>query len=1442
MARPRDESSETKPRRRRMRNALLALLAVLGLGAFVFTRPAVLSRLILPAANRAIGGEVTAARIGLDGLDALVIDDLRIRARGWSGEAGEVAYADTMRVEFSLWSLLFGDIEVFAVSVGRLNLRLAEREDTPGSFSLLALEPEPSRRATDKRQRPARITIEELLVENGVVANGAYERLGELRFRGSLAPIAESPAAFSFKLEGKPDEQGHLPVGEISGSFDGDSRAVDVSVKELDLDGEQLAVAPLAVRAWTTRLGLKGSIPSARFSYSPDTAPSAELDIRGVAMDLPIDALGGPSLAESWSGLVNGALVPVRAAPRLTLREGTLRLGNDAVALVGLKGDLGAEGAGVISLPFDCDLTLEIPRAELPPFDWDRREEWIEQAARTAGFSMTAAIRDFRSPEPKQGEPDMLQLPRVVAKVIADFRITAWTLNLETRLERAAPGKDGAPAPLRTSGSLRLAQGSGAYEEFPYRLDDVNGVVNFENDDVIVERITGRGGDGALVTIEGKLVDIATGAEINLSIRCEDAPIDQRLFDAFDEGPREAIGLLFDERSATSLANAGLLPDAAALVDQRQSLARLGPDAAASAEATRLQRSLDAGPFRLGGRAGFDIHVYSPAGFGTPVIVTGDVKVRDAGLVFGRFPYPLRIQSGSIAILDEAIVIGGGGLHAVTPAGGAFVVAGSVQIPRDGKGGRDLHPLIEISADDDAVNPALLAAIPFAGDEQAPGWPGKDLAPAGELLRALGLSGSLDLNGFVTTRPDGTESFSVKIDFDRGRAAPDAEGRTWLSKQGLPWPEGFELENCSAKLDISPERVSFDDCKGTRGDGAIEANGYADLNGPGRRVELKLDDLPIERAFEGYLGDTPAESKSRFERLRPSGILDGSVTRTVDGSQAVTRGSLVPVWLEVTMDGVRVRADHLAGQIEVDGDTVRADSLELRLSSGAASDGLLRLSGQLSTETLDAQWSGGRVESPVLREILAARGAGLVSLLKSRDARGVFDARYSAAGGEKLEVAPKSLSVGAEKERVSFAFDTTSHITADPKSMQFDLRGTLGDGAQGSITLGGEVDLGVDSRLSARLSLDAAALTPALREVLPPPLDLSARSIDLTTTGRFLLDLTDIDLRWPSAGSASEPDLYGLRGEARLDGAAFDAGVRFTEMQASLPISFRYQPDAAQPINFETTLASTGSKAMGRALGKSSARIVSTPDGRGLTIAAAGDIAGGRFDVRSDLDFERDRYSVLARIAEAAFDPLRDPSAPVTARGGGKVTARLEVEGQTGGTPAAAAARTGTLDVALRDARLASTPIAMRILQLTQLMLPLNSSLDETEAHMTIKGSTADITSVRLSSGTIHLSGTGTMDIPSLAVAMRLSAKGTVPVLSDLIGGVTGAIFAIDVKGTLDEPQVSIAPLPGMTNEPTVTVPLPEPAPAPAAPIPAVSPANGGAAAAKVAPEDRSRR
>jgi hypothetical protein len=140
-------------------------------------------------------------------------------------------------------------------------------------------------------------------------------------------------------------------------------------------------------------------------------------------------------------------------------------------------------------------------------------------------------------------------------------------------------------------------------------------------------------------------------------------------------------------------------------------------------------------------------------------------------------------------------------------------------------------------------------------------------------------------------------------------------------------------------------------------------------------------------------------------------------------------------------------------------------------------------------------------------------------------------------------------------------------------------------------------------------------------------------------------------------------------------------------------------------------------------------------------------------------------------------------------------------------------------------------------------MLPLNSSLHETEAQLAIKGPTAEIRSVRMSSGTLRLTGSGTMDIATLAVAMRLSAKGTIPVLSELIGGVTGAIFAIDVQGTLGDPKVSIAPLPGITTEPTVTVPLPPADTGPGAgPAPTLTPPTDAREGAKVAPEARSGR
>ncbi len=1421
-----------KGRRRRL--ALLFALLVLG-GLIYLTRPSTLARIILPNLTSAIGGEVTASRVAMSGLNAIELIDLRIRAPGWDGVAGELVYADRIEVRFSLLSLLIGDLRLKSVQGDHVELRLAEAAEAPGTFSLFALKPD---KGTDggpsTPQRPSAVSIKELVLENGIRTRGQYRKLGDLRFQGELLPSSTSSSAFDFTLRGRPDAEGRLSVASITGSFDGATRAVSLAVDDLEIDGRQLAVAPIAVRSWTTRLGLEGRITEARFEYTPDQPPMALIDLEGVAMNVPIEGL-----EEEWSGFAQGHAIPLQATPRMTLRSGTLRLQRNEVRFEHVTGELGADEANnrVLPVPFVGACSVTLPTKSLPPFEWDTREAWFEEAARLASFTVDLAIEDFSLPEQKDGAPDTLQLPRAATKILSDFNITAWKLDLHTHAERGEPDASGNPAPLKSEGTLVLDEGSGAYEQFAYRLDEVAAVIKFANDALIVESLSGVAPGGAKASITGRLDGLSMGAEIDLRIHCDGAPIDERLFNAFEPAPREALELLFDARAARSLAEANLLPDETAIVSQRQELSRLGDDESVAATRARLQRSIDAGPFVLGGTAGFDIRVYSPPGWGKPVIVTGDVRVQNAGLLFGRFPYPLRLKEGALRVLDEAIEIVGDGLKATTPTGGELTVAGSVQIPRmPGVGddsARGMRPLIEITDRNDALNPALLAAIPHAGDEMPARWPGLDLAPAGALLASLGLNGRVELSGLVDSDDEGRERFKFTVDFADGTAAPDAAGRAQLAESGLPWPPEFTLEHCSATLLLTPDRVVIEQCVGSNGSGKIAAKGFSELEGPNRSIELELQALPVGRAFEGYLSSDADEAAARFARYGPSGAIDGSIRRDVTATTAQTRGSLTPQFVELTLDGSRVRADRIAGRIAVDEHGLRADSLEFRLSEGNQEDGILRLSGPLGgsitgspagTPTLpepaaappaaanpnpptdltqlDATLTAGRVESPLLRELLSTRAKGVIDLLRAKAAKGTYDAHYQSGEQERFSAVPRTLAVGQPDQRVEFIFAPTDSIVGDANLVRFNLHGTLVGAHEGTLVTTGSFESGGDNRLSAALTLDAKTLTPALRVQLPPPLDTACEAIGLTASQRFALDLPDVALRWPSTGSAESPDIYQLRGTVQLAGGAFHAGPTVTDLDGELTMRFRYQPRAAQQADFTGTMKASGARVFDRPLGATTIDFKTEANGKVLALNGSGDVAYGRFDLLSSIDFDKDLYKARVRVADADFEVLRrdTPATGVTPRSDGRLSAVLQVAGSTSG---AVDTRTGSGRVAIRNAELASMPLAMHVLQLTQFMLPVSSRITASTAQFELAGNTAKVTQCELIAGTIQLAGTGAVDIPTFGIGLRLFPRGTVPIVSDVIGGVTNTLFAIDVSGTLREPKAAIAALPGMSEVPT---------------------------------------
>ena len=206
------------------------------------------------------------------------------------------------------------------------------------------------------------------------------------------------------------------------------------------------------------------------------------------------------------------------------------------------------------------------------------------------------------------------------------------------------------------------------------------------------------------------------------------------------------------------------------------------------------------------------------------------------------------------------------------------------------------------------------------------------------------------------------------------------------------------------------------------------------------------------------------------------------------------------------------------------------------------------------------------------------------------------------------------------------------------------------------------------------------------------------------------------------------------------------------------------------------------------------------------------------------------------RVAETDYDALRTDAKPgeQATRNPSRLSGLVNLAGSLSGS---AETRTGDGRVTIRNATLASMPVAMRVLQLTQLMLPMSSTISATDAEFTIRGNTADVSRVTMNAGTIDLEGKGTVDLPTFAVGLRLFAKGTIPIVSDVIGGVTSQIFAVDVSGTLAEPKASIAALPGISAAPEAPVSPVEPVSPPS--DPPSQPKEGGDSGANPAQEPK---
>ena len=120
------------------------------------------------------------------------------------------------------------------------------------------------------------------------------------------------------------------------------------------------------------------------------------------------------------------------------------------------------------------------------------------------------------------------------------------------------------------------------------------------------------------------------------------------------------------------------------------------------------------------------------------------------------------------------------------------------------------------------------------------------------------------------------------------------------------------------------------------------------------------------------------------------------------------------------------------------------------------------------------------------------------------------------------------------------------------------------------------------------------------------------------------------------------------------------------------------------------------------------------------------------------------------------------------------------------------------------NAKLGDLPLALRLLQVTQFMPPLSQTLDQAKIDFYIRDQKIRFEKFDLTCPTLQLLGSGSIDLETWKISMRFKNRGIIPVASDVFGAATDLLLAVDVGGSLSDPQITATPIPVLGTNPSL--------------------------------------
>lgn len=1400
--------------------AVCAVMLVVATALVVLLNPRIVGSFVASRLSDTAGGIVTLDSFRWTGWGSAEIRGVRLSTPNWSGPGSEIAHIDRVQIEVAVFSLVWGNTTIRSLVVDGLQLTAVE---DPSGGSLYNFQTLDRKQAGAPAENP--VIVERATLNSIAVSIQRLDHGGPVELMSFLATAAVRPSPDDQSLSLVSFNQVEGPI-QVSGSFNQTTLGFDLAVAGISIGQDLSLIMPRNFRALVAQAEATGTVKSARLRMSPGTEVHGIVELADFRATLPAGGF------EEWVRYENQTISPARGFLQVQLRSGTVEVTGSQLDFRDLDFELvntAADGR-VATLPVRATLTMDLATLKIEAFEWGDRSKWIDKIRAFAPFDLSLMVPKFSLGQTAQ--ETAIEVPRLAAEFMKTFQVTELEFSLQVTASRATSveAADGsfASMPVTTSGTLSITDGRGAFEDFAYPVHDIRSTVLFSGSRADITSLTGVGPDGEGVTIHGAITNIGSNAGVTLVIAAPSASIDQTLFDSFPARERDLLAGLFWQEGFRSLQSAGVLFDAAQVADAVTELksceSRLtvmtqsdqgNEEASKIAElATRagqLQRIIDHGAFTPGGRLAFEFRVSRAETEGAKVDVAGEIRLMHADILTTTFPYPIRASSGVITIRDERLDFGVG-IPFRTLDGAEGLFNGHIQLGDTQQVGRDPTQLA-FTLTDDQLNPLLFLAIPPDATASQVGWPGARLSRGGTTLSQLDPRGIFSLRGQISIAADGELAVGCDIELRGGSIHPTVATGQIIADEGLSWPVGFGLDDCTGSFRLTDDTVVVNSFSGFRRGGEIEAIGQVSLDGTATDLTIKLRAMELaDYAINLLPFDERENAAALWDRYQPTGQFDADIVLTTPraGGPVESRLAVTPRTFGLTFGGGPIEARFDSGTLHVEQQVVRCDALTGTLSPVGGLPTAICIDGSYGEATGQLDLSGsiqnGLIHGPLIAELVKLLGEHAAkSFMQEFKPEGRYDAQFSCSmqpgrGGDSFELDGwiNDLSLGSDAARLSLGFTTPLHIHSTDLALRIlpfrasfpggsiDGCGWLASDGAGAINAG---EFSFDLLALGTGADVIAALPAAARDPLTqigfscPDILRAATTIRLSPRGELVRTDVASDISIHGASLAMSPHM-----------SQFSANVGLTIASDAEATSL-----VGEVTNGRAILAGREINNFSTMLHKHETNpefFIERFHGSMGTGSIAGD---ARVELAAPHRFEMDFTLMGVPIAALALprDGV-DPSLPTQAGEPGLVSARIGLGGDASGV----GSRRGRGSASIKEAELARLPIALAILQVAQLSLALDTVVTEGDFEFTIDQDRLHFDEFKIACRDVVLSGDGWLNTETTELALRLRNRGTLPILSDLLGGVTNQLFQIDVRGTLQEPRGSIAPLPGLIPAP----------------------------------------